>query len=129
MKKPANPSAESAVTLLANGTVGTKLLSEIGGGKLYMHQPMVIIGDYACHPIIYSSNGNTMTEAEFKTLMQSKDLVVPGEGNTSNDRACLFFKCGTSNYTIIGIVNNGGVTKYVNTSAAAGFFSDTVTEL
>ena len=32
LTKPTNPTAESAVTLLADGTVGTKLLSEIGGG-------------------------------------------------------------------------------------------------
>ena len=40
LTKPTNPSAESAVTMLADGTVGTKLLSEIGGGgggKLYLH--------------------------------------------------------------------------------------------
>lgn len=38
LTKPANPTAESAVTMLANGTVGTKPLSEIGGGgKLYIH--------------------------------------------------------------------------------------------
>lgn len=37
LTKPTNPSAESAVTMLADGTVGTKLLSEIGGGKLYRH--------------------------------------------------------------------------------------------
>ena len=39
LTKPTNPSAESAVTMLADGTVGTKLLSEIGGGgKLYIHR-------------------------------------------------------------------------------------------
>lgn len=38
LTKPTNPSAESAVTMLADGTVGTKLLSEIGGGKLYLHK-------------------------------------------------------------------------------------------
>ena len=42
LTKPTNPSAESAVTMAADGTVGTKLLSEIGGGgvgggKLYRH--------------------------------------------------------------------------------------------
>ena len=37
LTKPTNPSAESAVTMLADGTVGTKLLSEIGGGKTYKH--------------------------------------------------------------------------------------------
>ena len=34
---PTNPSAESAVTMLADGTVGTKPLSEIGAGKLYRY--------------------------------------------------------------------------------------------
>lgn len=35
---PTTPTAESAVTMLADGTVATKLLSEIGGGgKLYLH--------------------------------------------------------------------------------------------
>lgn len=38
LTKPTNPSAESAVTMLADGTVGTKPLSEIGGGKLYLHK-------------------------------------------------------------------------------------------
>ena len=37
LNKPTNPSAESAVTMLADGTVGTKPLSELGGGKLYRH--------------------------------------------------------------------------------------------
>ena len=37
LTKPTNPSAESAVTMLADGTVGTKPLSEFGGGKLYLH--------------------------------------------------------------------------------------------
>ena len=40
LDKPTNPTAESAVTMTADGTVGTKLLSEIGGGggeKWYRH--------------------------------------------------------------------------------------------
>lgn len=38
LAKPAKPTSESAVTMLADGTVGTKPLSEIGGGgKLYRH--------------------------------------------------------------------------------------------
>ncbi len=46
LNKPTNPSAESAVTMLADGTVGTKLLSEIGGssgGKLYRHEITVTV--------------------------------------------------------------------------------------
>lgn len=41
LTKPTNPSTESAVTMLADGTVSTKPLSEIGGGgggKLYLHK-------------------------------------------------------------------------------------------
>ena len=125
---PTTPTAESAVTMLADGTVGTKLLSEFGG-KIYEHYIMVIIGDYSCHPIVYSRNSNAMTQDEFKTLIGSNYLVVAADGNTPDDRACLFFTSGTSGYTIIGIVNNGGTAKYVNTSSTAGFFSDTVTEL
>ena len=49
LTKPTNPSAESAVTMLADGTVGTKLLSEIGGGgKLYKHKCIVKFSDYDC---------------------------------------------------------------------------------
>lgn len=42
LTKPTNPSAESAVTMLADGTVGTKPLSQIGGGKLYLHKLHII---------------------------------------------------------------------------------------
>ena len=38
LTKPTTPTAESAVTMLADGTVGTKPLSEIGGGGgIYRH--------------------------------------------------------------------------------------------
>ena len=50
LTKPANPTSESAVTMLADGTVGTKPLSEIvgSGGKLYMHKCSVKFSDYTC---------------------------------------------------------------------------------
>ena len=35
---PTTPTADSAITMLADGTVGTKPLSEIGGGKLFRHK-------------------------------------------------------------------------------------------
>ena len=44
LTKPTNPSAESAVTMLADGTVGTKLLSEIGSSeKFYVHNCSVVL--------------------------------------------------------------------------------------
>ena len=51
LAKPQTPTAESAVTMLADGTVGTKLLSEIGGGggsgggKLYVHSITIKTND------------------------------------------------------------------------------------
>ena len=41
LAKPANPTSDSVVTMAANGTVGTKPLSEIGG-NLYSHRITVI---------------------------------------------------------------------------------------
>lgn len=44
LTKPTNPSAESAVTMLTDGTVGTKPLSEIGGGgKVYQHKIIIYL--------------------------------------------------------------------------------------
>lgn len=37
LTKPASPTSDSVITMTADGTVGTKPLSEIGGGKLYKH--------------------------------------------------------------------------------------------
>ena len=56
LTKPANPSAESAVTMLADGTVGTKLLSEIGGGgKLYSYKYAGALSQPGSHgmPVVY----------------------------------------------------------------------------
>lgn len=68
LDKPTNPSAESAVTMLADGTVGTKPLSEIGGGKLYMHRVY-----------LYDSSGtkeyNLIFYSSFLTKVNSVELI------------------------------------------------------
>lgn len=59
LTKPTNPSAESAVTMLADGTVGTKLLSEIGGGgggKLYLHKIKLSANTIASNLVFYVYN-------------------------------------------------------------------------
>ena len=58
LTKPTNPSAESAVTMLADGTVGTKPLSEIGGGggKLYLHKIRLIANNITANLIFYVYN-------------------------------------------------------------------------
>ena len=41
LAKPTNPSSDSVVTMTTNGMVGTKPLSEIGGGTVYIHNIML----------------------------------------------------------------------------------------
>lgn len=65
LNKPTNPSAESAVTMLADGTVGTKSLSEIG--KLYIHSLIFIINGYLTKGDIYSSRETSFTFDEIKS--------------------------------------------------------------
>ena len=74
LTKPANPTAESAVTMLADGTVGTKLLSEIGGGgggKLYLHNLTCSITDTEkAYLVLYTSGySNTFDLTSLKTFL------------------------------------------------------------
>lgn len=57
LTKPTNPSAESAVTMLADGTVGTKPLSEIGGSGVQFVEVYV---------------GRPLTEEQLTTLKANK---------------------------------------------------------
>ena len=71
---PTTPSAESAVTMLADGTVGTKLLSEIGGGgggKLYLHNLTCSISDTEkAYLVLYTSGySNTFDLTSLKTFL------------------------------------------------------------
>ncbi len=72
LTKPTNPSAESAVTMLADGTVGTKPLSEIGGsgGKMYSHM-FCITGDNGnLSGVLPSSKGTSYTENELYLFLE-----------------------------------------------------------
>lgn len=76
LTKPTNPSAESAVTMLADGTVGTKLLSEIGGsgggGKLYAHSirlnAQFTYNDNASGDFLFSFTSSRQTEYKLQDL-------------------------------------------------------------
>ena len=99
LDKPTTPTAESAVTMLADGTVGTKPLSEIGGGggggKLYLHR----LSFNAIHPDInsgrdieilverYSSNGTPLTSSDFQTLFPVIKVVI-GTVKYNNGAIC-----------------------------------------
>ena len=69
---PTTPSAESAVTMLADGTVGTKLLSEIGGGKLYRHNirlnAQFTYNDNASGDFLFSFTSSRQTEYKLQDL-------------------------------------------------------------
>ena len=97
LTKPVTPTTESAVTMLADGTVGTKPLSEIGGGggKLYLHR----LSFNAIHPDInsgrdieilverYSSNGTPLTSSDFQTLFPVIKVVI-GTVKYNNGAIC-----------------------------------------
>ena len=74
LDKPANPSAERAVTILADGTVGTKLLSEIGGGKLYRHKVMCQTAKGRYDIYFISSNSTEITTTEL--IYNNAKLIV-----------------------------------------------------
>ena len=61
LTKPATPTADSAVTMLADGTVGTKPLSEIGGGgKLYSHNIVINTNDFSLVVVLYKSDNSAI---------------------------------------------------------------------
>ena len=133
LTKPTNPSAESAVTMLADGTVGTKLLSEIGGGgKLYLHKIELMSSD--------SANGANIT------IINSRDTPYPR--NTPADIEVVFkekidkyFVSGFTSHTPVLYVEsttNGQQVHYFATNGQNGQYEyitlqccmdDTVTEL
>ena len=144
LTKPANPSAESAVTMLADGTVGTKALSEIGGGgKLYLHELKITPTDstntnMVCY--IYSSQSTSFVEqapttdligfAIINYTLESKRYKGPAviniskstfNGNTLSisDGACV---CGFVSDNSIKVVP-------VNITYHSNTFTDTVVEL
>ena len=133
LTKPANPSAESAVTLSADGTVGTKLLSEIGGGggKLYLHT--------------YSFTINESIGATISTSFYKSDNIVVSELPKERRYICTLIgefsgvvsMYVTNNpikptvYIIYGVATNGTmITHYDATEVTIErFLGDVITEV
>lgn len=84
LAKPANPTSESAVTMLADGTVGTKPLSEIGGsgGKLYRHDVTIsnLTSGYLHCTIINNTNtefaASDLNDLFFKKVIRASVDVI-----------------------------------------------------
>ena len=88
LTKPTNPSAESAVTMLADGTVGTKLLSEIGGGgKLYRHEISVTVEENSY--LYFYFTDNVQNYSTFKDIPIKKGVGYY-TSNTNTDCSAAF---------------------------------------
>lgn len=135
LTKPTNPSAESAVTMLADGTVGTKLLSEIGGGgggKLYIHNLTFTISNTdKAYLVLYTSNySNSFDLTSLKTFLTKHSNALKntvGIYFVSNTEIALFSSIsimGGSDLTGYKYEFSGSRAIKVVTSVA-----DTVTEL
>ena len=81
LTKPTNPSAESAVTMLADGTVGTKPLSEIGGGKkLYLHRIGLLRNDDYSSKIFFNVYSLSNTHYTLEDLNNNfSGMTFPAE--------------------------------------------------
>ena len=91
LTKPTNPSAESAVTMLADGTVGTKPLSEIVG-KLYMHRVAFTFdnGSYLLIINIPTNTKNNINVDFLKNYIHGY-CVVAYNGNLGNGAVNLYY--------------------------------------
>ena len=124
---PTTPTADSAVTLLADGTVGTKPLSEIGG-KLYRHQikgTFTNTQGYIYATIVNTTNAN-ITEEYFRTYIgQGISAILASQQGYGS----VLIDYSSNNYNIQGAVNEGGTANPVNITDTFQDFTDTVIEL
>lgn len=74
LTKPTNPSSDSVITMAADGTVGTKPLSEIGGGggEIYIHNirlnAQFTYNDNASGDFLFSFTSSRQTEYKLEDL-------------------------------------------------------------
>ena len=126
LTKPTNPSAESAVTMLADGTVGTKLLSEIGGsgGKLYKHILDITFNEIesaSLISVVYSTNNSPMTsipDGYCYIFFNGADGI--GVGYCQISGSTMFFYCN---------VYNGTNATQFNQQVTLALLNDIVTEV
>ena len=107
LTKPANPTAESAVTMLTDGTVGTKPLSEIGGsGKLYMHRVTFKFDSSANYTLItdiVTGTNDPITVDFLRIYIQGYGVV---SFNGLDGLGTVTLNCLPSNVYICGVVAN-----------------------
>lgn len=138
LDKPTNPSAESAVTMLADGTVGTKPLSEIGGGgKLYVHSIFISTDDFSLSIVLYKSDNSEINTIDklFDTLNGSPEIpchyISTRDNNNGFVEISMTGQPGVHALTVIGVVTNlSGQVNAVNMSNVnTNTIRDAVTEV
>lgn len=117
LAKPTTPTAESAVTMLADGTVGTKPLSEIGGGgggKLYMHRVSFVFENDAMYllTIDIPTNTNNDITLDFLRNYISGYCVVNYNGSQGKGAVSLSRPSG-NNIEISGSVVDNNINNSV----------------
>ena len=139
LTKPTNPSAESAVTMLADGTVGTKPLSEIGGGgggKLYKHSIRVDFANEGelTNAIIYIVEYRTNNIQETNPQICNKQVCYCNATNNIGDELygiCPVLVDSNNRARILGVLDNTSTNAPEILNVEIGFLKikDTVTEL
>ena len=139
LTKPTNPSAESAVTMLADGTVGTKLLSEIGGGgggKLYKHSIRVDFSNSGelTGAIIYIVDYRTNNTEETNPQICNKQVCYCNATNNIGDElygVCPVLVDSNNRARILGVLDNTSTNAPEILNGDINFLKikDTVTEL
>ena len=145
LTKPTNPSAESAVTMLADGTVGTKLLSEIGGGKLYLHKVRVSFsysssqdGTLVLDNIYNTSNTKLTTEALLSPYMDRfvgigcvSDFQIGGTsaGSPSSTGGIIFYSDTSAVIFLFGDLSLNSTVTMITGEYTIKSINDTVIEL
>ena len=106
---PANPSAESAVTMLADGTVGTKLLSEIGGsggGKLYLHRidASHFQDGFTISIAIINTSSEPITDVEYIKSHLVKGTFGDYDGTIGKGAVNFYYYLPPDTYRIEGVI-------------------------
>lgn len=131
---PTTPTTESAVTMLTDGTVGTKPLSEIGGGKLYLHHvqisiPSIIsIAMSTIYINIYSNNSTEYTKNTIPKTAYSA-TILSGKGNGT-----IYLSLSSTNAFATGVIcqTNGNIVAFNSSNTGDSTWDviqDMITEL
>lgn len=135
LDKPTNPTAESAVTMLADGTVGTKPLSEIGGGgggKLYRHDIHISAAAVGDLYIVFYTQNSTLINTMDKIAANSAGNYINCAYSGVQGIGSIAFHADSTTFDIGGVVksHSGNVVGYVDKqSVTPTQITDAYTEL